>query len=300
MTRNLKIETDTGLCYYVNHFLQVSMSLSLPFNGKAFPWRKQALEKLIEADDASGLEAFLKKHPRAVEWELVHGPNHHLYIHEAVENGKCNAARVLLKQGARTDTLSQDGNTLLEHALNIVWNTSSSSSPDHLRMAQLLIDHGADVNGVDRHQRTNLMQACWMGNVEAAKFLLAHGADPALKRDEKSTLLTDTLMRRGSCIGIMKVILSTKPDVDEKNGVGRAPLNYAKEPVVAQMLLDAGADPSVGGSAATEGLVGARLAARLAEEAVAAAKERDRQIDDICHGNVPVHASRTIVFKKRI
>lgn len=49
----------------------------------------------------------------------------------------------------------------------------------HVRMAQLLIDHGADVEvGRPDSNETPLLNNAWLGNLRMVDLLLANGADP--------------------------------------------------------------------------------------------------------------------------
>lgn len=269
------------------------MSISHPFNGTAFPWRKKKLESLIEADDAPGLEKFLQQHPRAVEWEVVHGPNHHLFIHEAVEKQKYDATKVLLEHGARTDTLSKYKHTLMQHALRVVWGSNSTSTPENLRMAQLLLDHGADINQQDIHKRTNLCQAGWMANVPAAQFLIDRGADASIGMNRGTTVLMNALNADGPRAGILKVLLTTKPDVNARNDSGMTALTYAREAETARMLMEAGADPQTArrGTPAYD----VALEFQAAKEAERAAPV-EKDIGDASHNDVPAPKSRVPVL----
>ncbi|MEZ0226840.1 MAG: ankyrin repeat domain-containing protein [Alphaproteobacteria bacterium] len=279
------------------------------FNEKAYPRRKKALEKLIEADDAAGLAKFLQKFPKAVEWEQVFGPKCQTFIHLAVQIGNLKAAEVMLEHGARTDTFSIGGHTALETALNIVSGERTVAEPEHIRMAELLLKHGADVNGTDLQGRTNLSRAAWMGNAEAAQFLLDHGANPTIVLNGM-TLLHDALMQREPCAKILKVLMTANPDVNVVNSRGMTPLFYAHEIEVARMLLDAGADPdhadNKGRTAWTYGVGEAGLRdfiqnykAERAAEACRAEEQRDADIAAACHDGVPLPKSKPLVLKKK-
>ena len=56
----------------------------------------------------------------------------------------------------------------------------NACSYGHLEVAELLVNHGADVNSMDLWQFTPLHEAASKGKMEVCSFLLAHGANPAL------------------------------------------------------------------------------------------------------------------------
>ena len=63
---------------------------------------------------------------------------------------------------------------------------------------QLIIDHGTDVNVVDKDSMTALMIACWKGNTDAINILLNAGADPDIANANRDTCLivaTDRSLR---------------------------------------------------------------------------------------------------------
>lgn len=284
------------------HFLPV-------FNNVAFPWRQKKLSRLIDADDVAGLKKFLKAHPRAVEWVSVSSPNQGIFLHAAVEDGKYNAAKVLLEHGARTDKRVWAGHTALQLALNTIEGSTTSASPEQLRMAQLLLDFGADINRPDENKRTPLALACWMGNVEAAQFLLDRGADPKIVGMNGMTLLHDTLLRPEPSVEIARIVMSTTPDVNAETEFGMTPLFYAHEVEVARMLLEAGADPEHVNHAGTKawsfGLGGDKLKdfirgyrAERAAEAKLAEEQRLAALGAAMHEGVPLPKTKPLVLKK--
>jgi len=75
---------------------------------------------------------------------------------------------LLIRYGAKLQLLDKEKNTVLHH---IVGN---SDNPDLVR---LLINHGIDVNAVNKSRETALMIAAENGNAESVKVLLESGAD---------------------------------------------------------------------------------------------------------------------------
>lgn len=285
------------------------MTFSPSFNNVAFYWRQDKFYNLIKDGDVNGLQKFLMNHPRAVDWTYYRGSNQKVFLRVAVRSSQYNAARVLLEHGARTDTWAMGGKTVLEEALNADHDAAPSASQDHLRMAQLLLAHGADINAVDGHKNTALASVCQAGSVEAAQFLLDRGADPAIAGGEGATLLHHTLTHRVPNLEIIKVILSTKPDVNAVDDEGMTPLFYAREREVARMLLDAGADPKHVDNKGRKAWESAMSSPGLrdfirnykeerAAEARLAEEQRNAAIAASMHEGVPLPKTKPLVLKK--
>lgn len=63
----------------------------------------------------------------------------------------------------------------------------------HLRIAQLLIDHGADLNiGRPDSGETPLINNAWLGNLRMVELLLANGADPNHPSPPQETIVAVT------------------------------------------------------------------------------------------------------------
>lgn len=66
-----------------------------------------------------------------------------------------------------------------------------ASAEQSSEMVSLLIQHGADVDSVDNHGRSALMEAALFGRVDNVKVLLGHNADKNL-RDNENSLAIDS------------------------------------------------------------------------------------------------------------
>ena len=93
-------------------------------------------------------------------------------LHFACRNGKPDIVRLLLDYGAAADVKNNLGETPLH-----IFST------DGVRIAQLLLSHGVDVEIHDKHHWTPLGVASFHGNVEVAQVLLDHGATVNVKDD---------------------------------------------------------------------------------------------------------------------
>ncbi|KAH8363128.1 hypothetical protein KR084_005587 [Drosophila pseudotakahashii] len=99
-----------------------------------------------------------------------------LPLHEAAASGRRELLEWLLNQRPKqVNTTSNDGRSLLHIA----------AANDYTDMCKLLLDYGADVNGVYRNSRglvlTPLDGALQRGHRSTAKFLQANGGQPANK-----------------------------------------------------------------------------------------------------------------------
>jgi ankyrin repeat protein len=208
---------------------------------KNFPELEEMLGKFIASDNAIGLTPFLKNHPGAVDWEIAFGNNRETYLHQAVHREKFNAARVLLEHGAATDTLGIGGGTLLDEALSLVYANSRGRIEKEMRMADLLLSYGADLEQRNAQNRTPLQQACWMGKPAAATYLVTRGAD---QHAAGASLLFDAVKGYGDRAPIISYVLSLKPDINAANAEGQTALFYVQDEKAAALLVEAGADPN--------------------------------------------------------
>ncbi len=106
-------------------------------------------------------------------------------------------------------------------------------------LMQMLIKAGADVNIQDHHKQTPLHVA---RSRQAINVLIkAGGLLDAVDERGNIPLVEAVAANR---IGIVKLILTQQPDlIHTKNYVKETPLHFANTREMAQLLLDAGADP---------------------------------------------------------
>lgn len=87
---------------------------------------------------------------------------------------------MLLKKGISVDTPDSAGYTALHYA----------TRNGHLRVCEILLEHGANVNSCTRSMKTTpLHRAAWMCHVEIIDLLLRHGADPNMTDEDGKTAL---------------------------------------------------------------------------------------------------------------
>jgi ankyrin repeat protein len=118
------------------------------------------------------------------------------------------------------------------------------------RVAELLYQHGADIDVRDDYNRTPLYTASWVGLASVAQWLLNRGANV---NAQHIGLLTPLHVAAGmdGRFEIVRILLDHKADVNARDAYGRAVLHHAlnssrslHELDVVRILLEHGADPN--------------------------------------------------------
>jgi ankyrin repeat protein len=177
------------------------------------------------------LLAVYAKHPEIAESLIATGiePN----IFEAAATGRVDRVRALLKQNPELiHAWSPDGWT----ALHLNFN--------HLDVARLLIDAGADLNLNSRNKlnATPLQGAAANNWLELARLYLAHGAN-VNSRNEGGTSPLHEAAGNGF-LEFARLLIENGANVDQKDDDGKTPLTIAienKHPEIAKLLKDHGA-----------------------------------------------------------
>jgi len=190
---------------------------------------------------------------------------------QAATSDHLRVAQYLLDNKANVNVKIRNGDTPLTVA----------AMSGHKAMVELLLSHGADVNAEGGFGYTALLQAASRGFQAVAEVLLANKADVNAAKDDGETPLhlaagsgrakiVQMLLAAGAdpnlrdkngrtplnCYGsfsdspeIVQALLGTGTDVNTEDVFGRTPLSYAAErgdPVIVELLLNAGADPNGG------------------------------------------------------
>ena len=93
-------------------------------------------------------------------------------LHGAALGNMIELVVLLLQRGADPNGQDEDGRTPLHHL------HSTRAKTDSVEVISLLLDAGAAIDGLDRTGTTPLCHAVRKVRAEAARFLLAPGADP--------------------------------------------------------------------------------------------------------------------------
>jgi ankyrin repeat protein len=121
----------------------------------------------------------------------------------------------------------------------------SSILGGHIDAAKLLLAHGADVNAPDTYSVRPLHVASRHGHLDAAKWLLDHGADVNARRVDGQTALHSAALK--GHLDVARMLLEHNADVGARDVEGSTPLSLALEGVdggldVVRLLLDSNAD----------------------------------------------------------
>jgi len=116
---------------------------------------------------------------------------------------------------------------------------------DHLRVAQFLLDHNADVN-IEYAGSTPLTRAAGSGHKAMVELLLSHGANINAKDNSGNTALHSAA---GSGFqAVTESLLAAHADVNAQNNWGETPLFLAAKngkADIVKILLSAGANPNI-------------------------------------------------------
>lgn len=165
-------------------------------------------------DHVSIICAVIENDDEILEWLIEHGakPTNGAGLETAAERGTTRQIDILLAAGARlTDT----------NPLHMAAG-SARVYPGRMEMMAHLVNVGCDVNAWDsalpaREQRgTALCYACRSGNVEAARWLLEHGADQSYKKFGKFLTIQGTeLIRSPGVLQQLEALLDKYEDASE-------------------------------------------------------------------------------------
>ena len=162
----------------------------------------------------------------------------HTALMSACQLSDACAITVLLGSGADPNTADDNGDTCLH--VGILKNLNKE-------VIQTIIDHGANVDAINKLNVTPLMVASNKGNADAINLLLNARADPNITSVNGGTWLHAAL--EGDCSReALQVIIEHGTDVNATNILNVTPLELASEKRkidAIMLLLNAGAKPSL-------------------------------------------------------
>ncbi len=153
----------------------------------------------------------------------------------AVEAGDIGAARAWLDQGMDPNMEADRVGTSVMIA---AWE-------GNVRMMELFVSRGANVNKVNRFGEQALQLAAWRGNLDATRWLLDHGASP--KRNGKEWSAIHYAVYAGHD-DVVRLLLDRGADVNARAPNDSTVLMMTAltgHEDLAMMLLGAGADPGL-------------------------------------------------------
>lgn len=113
---------------------------------------------------------------------------------------------------------------------------------NHLEGVRLLHERGAALDVVNEFGESPLFQALGLGNREVAEYLLDHGADVSLTKDDRTTLHAAA---RGGDVQLIRRVLAQGLPVDVRDDLHDTPLFDAvssEQLEAIRLLADSGAD----------------------------------------------------------
>jgi hypothetical protein len=154
------------------------------------PSKQNSLYWAIIEGDLAVAKLILKSNPAS-----VYEKNHvgHTPLMASATTERPDITDLLLESGARVDEVTPDNSF---NALHWALHHHPQDQRAVLRVVELLVGHGADVNAVGETGITPLMLAAWFGAEPTCAFLLRHGADTGL-RDAKRRTARDMASERG-------------------------------------------------------------------------------------------------------
>ena len=95
-------------------------------------------------------------------------------------------------------------------------------------VVQALVEHGADVNAVDSDGNSPLLDAAADKFSPSGLLLLAHGANPNVRRSiSRRTPLMEAAQSGNTAL--VQALLEKKPDLTLKDAQGKTALDFARE-----------------------------------------------------------------------
>jgi len=198
---------------------------------------------LLEKGKLPALEAYLIKHPEAVEH--TDRKTGKTLLELALENNQPAAVDLLLEKGSNLNQVSNGPNwvvsallspplleALLRHGVDPDLPDTDGLAAIHYAVETLntnaltlLLKYGADVNARDPLYQTPLLLSIMADQLAPAKILLNHGGDPNLWDRRGDTALHKAVRRRN--MDTTRFLLQREADPKKFNFSGQTPLHIA-------------------------------------------------------------------------
>ena len=176
--------------------------------------------------------------------------DHWTPLHAASYFGSIEIVRLLLDHGADPEANAEGD--IGEKPLHKMSYGQYRSPEDGVRVAQLLLEHGVDVNTRRQDRRTPLHIASHFGEFEIVQVLIDHSADVDAVDDSDKTPLHDVsegeYESQEDGVRIAQLLLDHGADVNAKTRTGDTPLTLVacnERPKLSELLLEHAANVSL-------------------------------------------------------
>ncbi|KAH9055793.1 ankyrin repeat-containing domain protein [Lactarius deliciosus] len=166
-------------------------------------------------------------------------------LHLACYMSRFETAQVLLAHGAKADTQNADGQTPLHQISQILLAVTDDQEASG--SVRLLLECGVGINALDNHQETPLHVACSKGIFKIAQVLIDHGADVSAHNADGQTPLHRVSQCPPSFTDgrVARLLLDHGVDVNARDKHEATPLHLAAYKslfAIAEVLIEHGAD----------------------------------------------------------
>ena len=149
-----------------------------------------------------------------------------ILLHSASYHGRLEMVRMLLSHGVNSNATNHRGETALH-----VMSRCRHHSKDSVRVAELLLQRGIDVNMQDKDRDSPLHSAAYNGKLEIIRVLLKHGATANAKNDRDETPLHQVSQgeyeSQADGVRIAQLLLDRGVYVNAQDKNGVTPLHLA-------------------------------------------------------------------------
>jgi len=161
--------------------------------------------RAVQDGDANTVGALLSRNSELARVERRHKGGTTPVLYTALSRDHKEIVRLLLSNGADPNSCpralryandTETAELLIKHGAKVNWRDENNSAAtalhffaatDNAKLAELVINHGADINAKNGSGETPLHQAAQEGCLNAAKLLVSKGADINAKSRENKT-----------------------------------------------------------------------------------------------------------------
>jgi ankyrin repeat protein len=217
MTARAKRATSWG------GFLVAIVVVSVVVAAMIMPTDEERFIKAVQDGDVAAVAAFLNKRNEFARLEQSHKGGTTPVLEIALGRGHNGVVRLLVAHGATPEKYPG----VLLHARNI-------------EAAQLLIEHGADINQPGKYGDAALHFFAARDDTSMAEFLISRGADVNVRGARGETPLHRAA--REGCLTAARLLVTKGADINAKTKGDKTPLDYAVQPVWNEDAQDMGRD----------------------------------------------------------